>query len=268
MTVTVPIHITDPEDARISDYRCLTDLPLRTRFEPPNGLFIGEGRLVIERALRAGYQMRSALVDAKRGDEVEPLVGDAPCYTAAPNVLEAITGFHVHRGLLASFHRQTLPDWREVMNQARRMLILEGINNHTNIGAVFRSAAALGIDAVLLTRTCADPLYRRSVRVSMGEVFALPYAYVDDWPAGLDDVRAAGFNLLALTPDADAMPIQQLPTQMRRRPALMFGAEGDGLTASSQDLADTTVRIPMQREVDSLNVAASAAVVCWELCRE
>ncbi len=262
------INITDPDDPRISDYRCLTDLPLRTRFEPPNGLFIGEGHLVITRALRAGYRLRSALIDAKRGEEMEPLVGEAPCYTASAEVLEAITGFHVHRGMLASFHRKPLPDWRTVMNGSRRMLVLEGINNHTNIGAVFRSAAALGIDAVLLTGTCADPLYRRSIRVSMGEVFALPYAYIDDWPAGLEDVRAAGFSLLALTPEASAMPIQQLPAMLRRKPALMFGAEGDGLTASSKHLADMTVRIPMQRDVDSLNVAASAAVVCWELCRE
>ena len=260
--------ITDPDDSRVADYRCLTDVALRTRFEPPHGLFIAEGELVIGRALRAGYRMRSLLVDAKRaahGDAIAP--PHAPCYAAAPEVLESLTGFHVHRGFLASFHRRRLPGLAEVLARARRLLVLENVNNHTNIGAVFRGAAGLGMDAVVLSPTCADPLYRRSVRVSMGEVFALPYTYLDTWPGGLDLVRRAGFSVLALTPDPTATPIQRLDDIHRRRPALVFGAEGPGLTAGALGAADRSVRIPMRRGVDSLNVAAAAAVACWELTR-
>jgi tRNA G18 (ribose-2'-O)-methylase SpoU len=142
------------------------------------------------------------------------------------------------------------------------------VNNHTNIGAIFRGAAALGMDAVLLSPTCADPLYRRSVRVSMGEVFAVPYATLDPWPTALDEVRRAGFSLLALTPAPDALPIQRLTAQQRERPALLLGAEGAGLTPHALAASDQAVVIPMHAGVDSLNVAAAAAVAFWELCRE
>ncbi|GAA4897989.1 RNA methyltransferase [Stackebrandtia albiflava] len=259
-------HLTDPDDPRLDDYRALTDLALRTRFEPPNGLFIAEGELVVRRALRAGYRMRSLLVDAKRIDQLADLAPPgAPSYAASPAVLEAVTGFHVHRGVLASFHRTPPTAPEEVLAQSRRLLILEDVNNHTNIGAIFRSAAALGIDGVLLSPTCADPLYRRSIRVSMGEVFALPYARLSPWPSALDTVRRAGFTVLALTPDPDATPIQRLTDAQRERPALLFGAEGAGLTGEVLDTADVAVRIPMHRGVDSLNVAAAAAVACFAL---
>jgi tRNA G18 (ribose-2'-O)-methylase SpoU len=260
--------ITDPADERIADYRSLTDLALRTRFEPPNGLFIAEGELVVTRALRAGYQMRSLLVDAKRVPQFEGFArGGAPWYAAAPEVLEAVTGFHVHRGVLASFHRKPALTPAQVLSSAQRLLILEDLNNHTNVGAVFRGAAGLGMDGVLLSPTCADPLYRRSIRVSMGEVFALPYAFLADWPASLESVREAGFSVLALTPDESALPIQRLSPAQRGRPALLFGAEGPGLSSPVLDAADVSVRIPMSRGVDSLNVAAAAAVACWELSR-
>ena len=260
--------ITDPDDSRLSDYRCLTDVALRTRFEPPHGLFIAEGELVIRRALRAGYRMRSMLIDAKRVDQAAGFgPGDVPCFAAAPAVLEAVTGFHVHRGFLASFHRKPSRTVAEVIDGARRLLILEDLNNHTNIGAVFRAAAGLGMDAVLLSPSCADPLYRRSIRVSMGEVFAVPYAYLDAWPRDLDVVRSAGFTILALTPDPQALPIQRLTPEQRHPAALLFGAEGPGLSAPVLDTADVAVRIPMRRGVDSLNVAAAAAVACWELTR-
>lgn len=264
----MPELITDPGDERIADYRALTDVALRTRFEPPHGLFIAEGDLVIRRALRAGYRMRSMLVDAKRLDQAEEIDrGEAPCYGAAPQVLEEITGFHVHRGFLASFHRKPQLSVEEVLAGARRILILEDLNNHTNIGAVFRGAAGMGMDAVLLSPTCADPLYRRSIRVSMGEVFALPFAYLRPWPQGLNEIRRAGFTVLALTPDEAAVPIQDLTDAQRRRPALLFGSEGPGLTPAVLSGADVAVRIPMHRGVDSLNVAAAAAVACWELTR-
>ncbi|MBB5869192.1 tRNA G18 (ribose-2'-O)-methylase SpoU [Allocatelliglobosispora scoriae] len=258
--------ITDPGDERIADYRALTDVELRTRWEPPHGLFIAEGELVLRRAVKAGYRPRSFLVEAKRAGQVADLDG-APVYGAEPDVLEAVTGFHVHRGVLASFHRKPLPDVGDVLRAARRVVILEDINNHTNIGAIFRGVAGLGMDAVLLSPTCADPLYRRSVRVSMGEVFAIPYAFLDEWPGGLAQLREAGFTLLAMSPAADGVPMQVLSDAQRERPALLLGAEGPGLSQHALSASDVRVRIPMRRGVDSLNVAAATAVACWELCR-
>jgi tRNA G18 (ribose-2'-O)-methylase SpoU len=261
---THPDLITDPDDERIADYRALTDVELRTRWEPPHGLFIAEGELVLRRALTAGYGLRSVLVDEKRVDQVADL---SPVYAAAQDVLEQTTGFHVHRGMLASFHRRPLPSFVDVLATARRVAILEDVNNHTNLGAIFRGAAALGMDAVLLSPSSADPLYRRSVRVSMGEVFAVPYAKLEPWPAALQTVREAGFTVLALTPAPDALPIQQLTAEQRARPALLLGAEGPGLSRRAIAASDARVVIPMQAGVDSLNVAAAAAVAFWELCR-
>lgn len=255
-----------PEDERIADYRALTDVELRTRWEPPHGLFIAEGELVVRRALRAGYRPRSFLVDAKRLAQIEDL-DQAPTYGASAEVLEQITGFFVHRGVLASFHRKPMPSISDVLAGAGRVVILEDINNHTNIGAIFRGVAALGMDAVLLSPTCADPLYRRSVRVSMGEVFAIPYATVAPWPDALKLVSDAGFTLLALTPADGSIPLQELDFSLRQRPALLLGAEGPGLSRSALDASDHRVRIPMRRGVDSLNVAAATAVACWELTR-
>jgi tRNA G18 (ribose-2'-O)-methylase SpoU len=261
-------EITDPGDERLGDYRALTDLELRTKWEPPNGLFIAEGELVLRRALRAGYRPRSYLVDAKRTDQIADLPDDAPIYAGAPAVLEKVTGFHVHRGVLASFHRKPLRAAAEVVEGARRVAVLEDVNNHTNIGAVFRGAAALGIDAVLLSPTCADPLYRRSVRVSMGEVFAVPYATLEPWPDGLQTLRDAGFTVLALTPDPEAVALQRLSAEQRTRTALLLGAEGPGLSKHALAASDVPVKIPMRRNVDSLNVAAAAAVAFWELGRD
>jgi tRNA G18 (ribose-2'-O)-methylase SpoU len=259
--------ITDPEDERIADYRALTDVALRTRWEPPHGLFIAEGELVLRRALRAGYAPRSYLLDVKRVAELVDLPG-APVYAADQQVLRATTGFHVHRGVLASFHRRALPRVADLLRSARAVLVCEDVNNHTNLGAIFRSAAGLGMDTVLLSPSCADPLYRRSVRVSMGEVFAVPYARLAAWPAGLVAVREAGFTVLALTPAPDAVPIHRLAADGRARPALLFGAEGAGLTPAAVAASDARVRIPMDHGVDSLNVAAAAAVACWELNRD
>ncbi|HZN20236.1 MAG TPA: RNA methyltransferase [Micromonosporaceae bacterium] len=261
--------VTDPDDPRLADYRALTDVELRTRWEPPHGLFIAEGELVLRRALRAGYHPRSYLLDVKRTGQLADLTGaGTPAFAATQEVLQRVTGFHVHRGVLASFHRKPLPPVDEVLRPARRVALLEDLNNHTNLGAIFRGAAALGVDAVLLSPTCADPLYRRSVRVSMGQVFAVPYAKVDPWPEGVADVRTAGFTVLALTPSADAIPIQRLSPAQRRRTALMLGAEGAGLTEAAMRLSDARVAIPMRRGVDSLNVAAAAAVAFWELGRD
>jgi tRNA G18 (ribose-2'-O)-methylase SpoU len=259
--------ITDPDDERVADYRALTDVELRTRWEPPHGLFIAEGELVLRRALAAGYRPRSVLVDAKRVAQVADLAAGAPLYAASPEVLRATTGFHVHRGMLASFHRRPLPEPAQILAAARRVAVLEDVNSHTNLGAIFRGAAALGIDGVLLSPSCADPLYRRSVRVSMGQVFAVPYAHLGPWPQALAAVRAAGFALLALTPAADAVPIQRLPPADRHRPALLLGAEGPGLSPAALAASTRRVAIPMHNGVDSLNVAAAAAVAFWELVR-
>ena len=260
------VLITDPQDPRLADYRALTDVELRTRFEAPHGLFIAEGELVLRRALRAGYAPRSILVETKRLDQVRG-IADCPVYHADAALLQRLTGFHVHRGVLASLHRRPLPAVADVLGAARRIAILEDVNNHTNVGAVFRGAAALGMDAVLLSPSCADPLYRRSVRVSMGEVFAVPYTRLEPWPAGLSTVADAGFTLLALTPAPDAVAIQSLSAAQRERPALLLGAEGTGLSPAAMAAADARVVIPMHRGVDSLNVAAAAAVAFWELSR-
>ena len=263
----MPELISDPDDERIGDYRALTDVELRTKWEPPNGLFIAEGELVIQRALRAGYRMRSALVDEKRVDQLSGLPPASPLYAASQPVLESITGFHVHRGILASFHRKPPQAVAEVLAGARRLVVLEGLNTHTNLGALFRSAAALGMDGVLLSPDCADPLYRRAVRVSMGEVFAIPYAKADDWPSALEAIRSAGFTLLAMTPAADAVPLASLTPAQRDRPALLLGAEGPGLTRRALAASDVRVVIPMHHEVDSLNVATAAAIAFFELTR-
>ena len=265
----MPESITDPADERIADYRALTDVELRTRWEPPHGLFIAEGELVLRRAMRAGYPLRSVLVDEKRVRQVRDLLdGAAPVFAGSQQVLDAIAGFHVHRGVLASFRRRPLPDAADLLTTARRIVLLEDLNNHTNIGAIFRGAAALGMDAVLLSPSCADPLYRRSVRVSMGEVFAVPYARLEPWPGALDLVREHGYTVLALTPAPDAVPIQRLTAAQRRRPALLFGAEGSGLSSPALSISDARVSIPMRAGVDSLNVAAAAAVAFWELTRD
>lgn len=262
----MPEAVTDPDDPRLADYRALTDVALRTRFEPPNGLFIAEGELVLGRALRAGYRARSVLLDAKRVDQV-PTPDGVPVYTADQELLQALTGFHVHRGVLASFHRHPERDAADVIAGARRLVVLEDLVSHTNLGAIFRGAAALGMDGVLLSPRCADPLYRRSVRVSMGEVFAIPYARLDPWPLALERLKTDGFSVLALTPGRDAVPVDQLPKRLRTRPALVLGAEGPGLSEAAMRAADARVMIPMQRGVDSLNVAAAAAVAFWELSR-
>jgi tRNA G18 (ribose-2'-O)-methylase SpoU len=259
--------IDDPADPRLAEYRALTDVELRMRYEEPHGLFIAEGELVLRRALSAGYRARSILVDAKRVEQIADLPTDAPVYAASLDLLRTLTGFHVHRGVLGSIHRQPLPSASSVLEASTRLVVLEDVNNHTNLGAIFRGAAALGMDGVLLSPSCADPLYRRSVRVSMGQVFAVPYARLEAWPQALQAVRSAGFTLLALTPAADALPIQQLSTVYRSRPALLLGAEGTGLSPGALRAAEARVVIPMSRGVDSLNVAAAAAVAFWELTR-
>ncbi|CAL9374552.1 23S rRNA (guanosine-2'-O-)-methyltransferase RlmB [Streptomyces sp. enrichment culture] len=260
-----PITVEDPDDPRLRDYTDLTDVELRRRREPAEGLFIAEGEKVIRRAREAGYAMRSMLLSAKWLDTMRDVIdaSPAPVYVVDPRLAERVTGYHVHRGALASMRRKPLPGTAELLRTARRVVVMESVNDHTNIGAIFRSAAALGMDAVLLSPDCADPLYRRSVKVSMGAVFSVPYARLDPWPQALETVREAGFRLLALTPDARATALDEAAPHRTDRVALMLGAEGEGLSRRALAAADEWVRIPMSHGVDSLNVGAAAAVAFY-----
>ncbi|BEP15733.1 RNA methyltransferase [Acidothermaceae bacterium B102] len=263
-------EITDAADPRLADYQDLTDVALRLKVEPAHGMFIAEGELVIRRALRAGYTMRSALMSPHWYASLDAEIAGvgATMYVAADDVLEQVTGFHVHRGALASFARKPLPSVAEVLATAHRVAVLDTVNNPTNLGAIIRSAAGLGIDAVLLDPRSVDHLYRRSIRVSMGEVFSLPVARLEPpWPGGLGVIREAGFRMLALTPGEHATPLDELTLGRDDKVALLFGAEGPGLSPRVLAYADATVRIPMAHGVDSLNVGAAAAVAFYAVGR-
>ena len=259
------VEIDDPDDPRLVDYHSLTDVALRRRIETPNGLFIAEGALVIERALGAGYELRSALMSPQWLDRTAATLAasDAPVYLGSEALLKTVTGFHVHRGALASVHRRPLRAFDDVLTGSRRLVVIEDIVNHTNLGAIFRAAAALGMDGVVLSPESADPLYRRSVRVSMGAVFAVPYARAPQWPVALEDIRTAGFRVLALTPSPDAVALDQVAWDPAESVAVLVGTEGAGLSDQAAALATARVRIPMMAGIDSLNVAAAAAVAFW-----
>jgi tRNA G18 (ribose-2'-O)-methylase SpoU len=269
----VPTPVDDPDDPRIADFVGLRDRELagprvRGRRSVADGVFVAEGDVVVERALRAGYRLRAALVDATRTDPLPPPVPpDATVYAAAPAVLQRITGLGVHRGMLATFDRRPVPAAGEILAPARRVIVLERVSNPTNLGVIVRSAAGLGVDAVLLDPTCTDPLYRRVARVAMGEGYAFPWAWLPRLPDGLDVVRAAGFRLLALTPDRGATPLDRVAVRADERVALLFGAEGPGLSDATLAGADERVCIPMHGGVDSLNVGVAAGIACWELGR-
>jgi tRNA G18 (ribose-2'-O)-methylase SpoU len=259
-------------DPRLADYTRLTDVSLRTHLEAEHGLFIAEGSKVISRAVAAGYPVRSVLLGRGRLADLSALGLqdlDVPVYVVPDEVAEGITGYRVHRGALASLGRKPLPAVSAVIGSARRIVVLEDLVDHGNVGAIFRCAAALGVDAVVLSPRCADPLYRRSVKVSMGAVFAIPYARMTDWYDGLSSLRKAGFRVLALTPDERATPISSAlsDTDGAGRVALLLGTEGDGLSSRWLREADEAVSIPMSPTargagVDSLNVVAAAAIAC------
>lgn len=272
MAVVQPwIPIDDAADPRIEEFIGLRDADLRRRREAPGGdlagIFIAEGDLVVDRALRAGYRMRSVLIDASRTAPLPASVPAVPVYAAGPELVRRITGMGVHRGCIASFDRRPVSSAAEVLGAATRVVVLENLTNPTNLGIIARSAVALGADALILDPTCCDPLYRRASRVSMGEVFGLPYAYTDRFPRGLDVVTEAGFSLLALTPDPAADSIDQVVLDPEERVALVLGAEGPGLRTETLDRVGRRVRIPIHGAVDSLNVAAAAAIACYVLGR-
>lgn len=262
------IEITDPADPRLADYRDLRDVELRKHVEVEHGLFLAEGEKVVRRAVEGGSTARSFLMAPRWLQGLSDVLDrtDAPCYVVSEALAEEVTGFHVHRGALASLERAPLRSVAEVVADARTVIALEDVVDHTNVGAIFRSAAALGVDAVVLSPRCADPLYRRSIKVAMGAVFTVPYARMDDWYDGVGALSAAGFTTVALTPADDAVEIEQAVKGLDRV-ALLMGSEGPGLSQRWMLSADVRAVIPMAAGIDSLNVAAASAVACYVAAR-
>lgn len=259
-------RIDDLEAEGLADYSRLTDVALRRVAEPAGGLYIAESTKVITRALAAGHRPRSVLLQEQWLPDVEPLLApypDVPVFVGEPAVLEQLTGYHLHRGALAAMHRPELPDPADLLRDARRVVVLEDIVDHTNVGAIVRCCAAFGVDAVLVTPRCADPLYRRSVRVSMGTIFQVPWTRIAPWPESLNTLNDLGFQTVALALKEDAESLDDLSASLPERLVLILGTEGDGLTARTIDSCDRVVYIPMEGGVDSLNVAAAASVALW-----
>lgn len=248
----------------MADYRDLREVQLRQHLEAEHGLFIAEGAKVVRRAVESGHRARSFLMAERWLDGLSDVLSSstAPCYVVSEDLAEQVTGFHVHRGALASLARNPLPSVGTVLAGARSVLVLEDVVDHTNVGAIFRSGAALGFDAVLLAPRCADPLYRRSVKVAMGAVFSLPWTRLTQWYDALPDLSALGFTTVALTLAPDATPIEEAVAGLDRV-ALVLGSEGHGLSARWESAADRRAIIPMRAGIDSLNVAAASAVACY-----
>ena len=268
------IEITDFAAPELDVYARLTENQLINRHEPENGLFIAESPIVVERALDAGYVPVSLLLERKHIDgqarDVIARCGDIPVYTADFDVLTNLTGFALTRGVLCAMRRKPLPSPESICANARRIAILENVMNPTNIGAIFRSAAALNMDAVLLTPACSNPLYRRAIRVSMGTVFQIPWTIFDEttmsWPVdGMHKLRELGFKTAAMALCDDSVSIDDSALMAEEKLAIILGTEGDGLATATIADCDYTVRIPMSHGVDSLNVAAASAVAFWQL---
>ena len=258
------VEVDDAADPRLADYRDLRDVELRKHLESTDGLFIAEGEKVVRRAVEAGHDPRSFLMARRWLDGLEDVLSttDAPCYVVSEELAEEVTGFHVHRGALASLHRLPGRTVDDVLAAARTVVVLEDVVDHTNVGAIFRSAAALGVDGILLSPRCADPLYRRSVKVAMGAVFNVPYARVDDWYDGVGALSDAGFTTVALTLGEDSVDIEDAVAG-QDKVALLMGTEGHGLSERWMATADVRAVIPMAQGIDSLNVAAATAVACY-----
>jgi tRNA G18 (ribose-2'-O)-methylase SpoU len=262
------VEIEDPADPRLADYRDLRDVELRKSLEAERGLFLAEGAKVVRRAVEAGFEPRSFLMAPRWLDGLADVLAtsDAPCYVLDEHLAEQVTGFHVHRGALASLRRRPLSSVDDVLAGARSVLVLEDLVDHTNVGAIFRSGAALGFDAVLLAPRCADPLYRRSIKVGMGAVFSTPWTRLPDWYDALPDLAARGFTTVALTLAPDSEPIERAVVGVDRL-ALVLGSEGHGLSDRWERSADRRAVIPMAAGIDSLNVAAATAVACYVAAR-
>ena len=255
-----------PEQA-LRYYTQLTDVKLRSAMEPQWGIYIAESSKVIRRALSAGHQPVSFLMSEKWADDLADVLRahpDTPAYVGSEELLEQVTGFHLHRGALAAMARPAPQPLEQLLRGASRVAILEDIVDHTNVGAIFRSAAALNVDAVLVTPRCADPLYRRSIRVSMGTVFQVPWARLESWPDNLQTLHKLGFKSAALALEEDSLTLEELSARRDEKLALILGTEGHGLSFRTLAACDDTVMIPMSHGVDSLNVAAASAVAFWE----
>lgn len=256
-------YVEDLRDPRLWNFTGLTDMQMRMVSEPAAGIFLAEGDKVIRRALAAGLRMVSALMEPKWWPALEPhMPPSADVFLAPPDVLKRITGFRLHRGALATFARPPARRTSDVLSGATSAVLLEDLVDHTNVGAVFRSAAGLGVDAILVTTRCADPWYRRSVKTSMGAVFSMPWATVDDATTGVEEARRAGMRTVALDPSATTSIRDWRPEGASM---LLLGTEGPGLSQSARELTDTQLRIPMAHGVDSLNVAMAATVACYVL---
>ena len=267
------IQITDFSDPALDVYARLTENQLVNREHPDEGLFIAESPNVILRALRGGWEPVSLLLEPKhiggQAREVVEKCGNIPVYTAELPVLTQLTGFPLTRGVLCAMRRRPLPSPEALLSGARRVAVLEDVMNPTNLGAIFRSCAALGVDAVLLTPDSTDPLYRRSIRVSMGTVFQVPWTMLPGWPdEGMALLRSLGFKIAAMALKPDSYALDDPALKACDRLAILLGTEGDGLSDHTLAQCDYTVCIPMDHEVDSLNVAAAAAVAFWELCKK
>jgi tRNA G18 (ribose-2'-O)-methylase SpoU len=258
------IEISSLDDPRLADYSHLTDVALK---KSGGGLYIAESLLVLQRAIAAGHRPRSVLaLGGSVDDALSATVGfDIPVFVGPPELLEELTGYLLHRGLIAAMHRPELPDPASLLRDARRVVILEDVVDPTNVGAIFRSVAAIGADAVLVTPRCSDPFYRRAIRVSMGTVLQVPWTRVGDWPSTRALLTSFGFTVAALALRADAVDLRTFAATAPNRVALVLGTEGEGLTSEALEAADTVVAIPMAHGIDSLNVAATAAVAMYAL---
>lgn len=260
------IPVTDLSDPRLADYSHLTDVALKKARGTEHGLYLAESALVLERALGAGHVPRSVLALGGTVDEAVALVGEGvPVFSGPGELLAELTGYILHRGLIASMNRPALPDPDELLAAARRIVILENVADPTNVGAIFRSAGAIGADAILVTPRGSDPFYRRAIRVSMGTVLQVPWTRVGDWPSTRGLLTRHGFHMAALALTTDAVSLRDFDGSSHERLALVLGAEGPGLTDEALAAADTVVQIPMKHGIDSLNVAAASAVAMWAL---
>ena len=260
------VALSSAEDPRLADYRDLRDVTLRKSLEAEHGLFLAEGEKVVRRAVEAGYPVRSFLMAERWLEGLGDVLAstDAPCFVVPEDLAEEVTGFHVHRGALASLERTPLPSVASMLDGARTVVVLEDIVDHTNVGAILRCAAALGVDAVLLSPRCADPLYRRSVKVAMGAVFSVPWTRVDDWYATPALLAEHGFTTVAMALGDDAVGLEEAVAGLGKV-ALLMGSEGPGLTPHWRTSAARRAMIEMDAGVDSLNVAAATAVACYVL---
>lgn len=265
--VAVVLDVDSAADPRVDDFRDLKAADRRPDRPGGKGLVIAEGTVVVRRMLDSPFRPHAVLGVDKRWQDLAPDLADSdiPFYRASAEVMAEVVGFHLNRGVLAVAHRPPAHDFTELVAGAATIAVLEGVNDHENLGAMFRNAAGLGVDAVLFGPGCADPLYRRSVRVSMGHALRVPFAQVPEWPGGLDILRRSGFRVIALSPDPAAATLATALTG--RRVALLLGAEGPGLTEEAMAAADIRARIPMSAGTDSLNVATAAAMAFYERVR-